>query len=87
MGNSIDSQVALVTGAAQGLGFAIAARLHGAGYRIVLSDRSLEAAQSAARDLDISGATVMPLVRVSLFHTMYCVVTKYSLLNPVRGAN
>lgn len=61
MGNSIESQVALVTGAAQGLGFAIAARLHEAGYRVVLSDRSLEAAQSAARDLDASGATVMPL--------------------------
>ena len=61
MGNSIESQVALVTGAAQGLGFAIAARLHGAGYRVVLSDRSLDAAQSAARDLDASGATVMPL--------------------------
>lgn len=60
MSNPTQSQVALVTGAAQGLGNRIAARLLAAGYRVVLTDRSLEAAQAAARALDASGERVMP---------------------------
>ena len=40
-------QIALVTGAAQGLGYAIAARLFAAGYTVVISDLSLERAQAA----------------------------------------
>lgn len=61
MSNPRQSQVALVTGAAQGLGNHIAARLLEAGYRVVLSDRSLPAAQAAARALDAGGERVMPL--------------------------
>ncbi|MGB1091009.1 MAG: SDR family NAD(P)-dependent oxidoreductase [Oceanobacter sp.] len=53
------AQVALVTGAAQGLGFHIAGRLHAAGYKVVLSDINLDAAQSAAKALDASGDTSM----------------------------
>ena len=41
------SQVVLVTGAGQGLGQIIAAHFHQAGYRVALSDRSLDLAQSA----------------------------------------
>ncbi len=41
------AQVVLVTGAAQGLGQIIAAHFHQAGYRVVLSDRSLVTAQAA----------------------------------------
>ncbi|NVK43816.1 MAG: SDR family oxidoreductase [Oceanospirillaceae bacterium] len=61
MAHTTESPVALVTGAAQGLGHRIAARLHAAGYRVVLSDISLAAAEQAALDLDASGETVMPL--------------------------
>lgn len=61
MSNPTQSQIALVTGAAQGLGNRIAVRLLEAGYRVVLSDRSLPAAQAAARVMDASGERVMPL--------------------------
>lgn len=55
------SQVALVTGAAQGLGNIIARRLHGAGYKLVLTDVSEDMARAAAAQLDASGDTVLPL--------------------------
>ncbi|MBL8451786.1 MAG: SDR family oxidoreductase [Zoogloea sp.] len=55
------SQVALVTGAAQGLGNIIARRLHGAGYKLVLTDVSEDMARAAAGQLDASGDTVLPL--------------------------
>lgn len=47
--------VALVTGAAAGLGQAIAAELHGAGYRVLLTDRDADAARAAAAALDADG--------------------------------
>ncbi|AWY01599.1 3-oxoacyl-ACP reductase [Marinomonas primoryensis] len=55
MTHSTKAQVALVTGAAQGLGFHIASRLFAAGYRVVLTDVNGEAAQKAALSLDSSG--------------------------------
>lgn len=61
MGNPTQSHIALVTGAAQGLGNHIAARLLAAGYRVVLTDRSLLAAEAAALALDQTGERVMPL--------------------------
>ena len=45
------SQVALVTGAAQGLGNVIATQLLAAGYRVVLTDRSAALAEAAAGQL------------------------------------
>lgn len=54
-------QIALVTGAAQGLGFAIASRLHAVGFKVALSDRSLALAQKAAQDIDPDGNTILPL--------------------------
>ncbi len=49
MGNSIlNSKVAVVTGAASGIGFAIAERLTAAGAKVVLSDAKADAGQSAA---------------------------------------
>ncbi len=53
------AQIALVTGAAQGLGFHIAGRLHAAGFKVVLSDINPDAAQQAADALDASGETAM----------------------------
>ena len=55
------NQVALVTGAAQGLGNIIARRLHAAGYKLVLTDLTEEMARTAAAELDASGDTVLPL--------------------------
>ena len=55
------SQVALVTGAAQGLGNIIARRLHAAGYKLVLTDQTEDMARTAAAQLDASGETVLPL--------------------------
>lgn len=55
------SQVALVTGAAQGLGNIIAAQLLAAGYKVVITDRSEELARAAAAQLDGSGERVLAL--------------------------
>ncbi|MDH4568894.1 SDR family oxidoreductase [Pseudomonas sp. BN414] len=55
------SQIALVTGAAQGLGLAIASRLFAAGYAVVITDLSLEGAQAAADRLDPSGERSLAL--------------------------
>ena len=55
------AQVALVTGAAQGLGLVIAGHLLGAGYRVVITDRDREMAEKAAASLDASGDKVMAL--------------------------
>ncbi|MFC3608595.1 SDR family NAD(P)-dependent oxidoreductase [Stutzerimonas tarimensis] len=55
------TQIALVTGAAQGLGRAIAGRLLEAGYTVALTDRSAEAAEAAARELDPSGERTLAL--------------------------
>ncbi|CAD5106222.1 SDR family NAD(P)-dependent oxidoreductase [Zestomonas carbonaria] len=55
------TQIALVTGAAQGLGYAIAGRLFAAGYAVVITDLSLERAQVAAEALDASGERVLAL--------------------------
>lgn len=55
------SQIALVTGAAQGLGLAIASRLFAAGHSVVITDLSLERAQAAADRLDPSGERSLAL--------------------------
>ncbi len=55
------THVALVTGAAQGIGFHIAARLFAAGYRVVVTDIDAEAAAAAAARLDASGERTMAL--------------------------
>jgi len=55
------TQIALVTGAAQGLGYAIAARLFAAGYAVVLSDLNGARAEAAAAQLDPSGERVLAL--------------------------
>jgi 3-oxoacyl-[acyl-carrier protein] reductase len=47
----LSGQTAVVTGAAQGLGFAIAERFVAEGARVVLGDVNLEATQIAAKQL------------------------------------
>lgn len=48
-------RTALVTGAAQGLGEAIAAGLHAAGHRVMLAGRDLDRAERTAAGIDPSG--------------------------------
>jgi len=52
MPDSTFLDIALVTGAANGLGLHISRELLGAGYRVVLADRDLAAAERAAREID-----------------------------------
>jgi 3-oxoacyl-[acyl-carrier protein] reductase len=54
-GNEVRS--ALITGAAQGLGAAIAKRLHSDGFRVAIADINGEAAAALAIELDPSAAT------------------------------
>ncbi|MFO6421486.1 SDR family NAD(P)-dependent oxidoreductase [Hylemonella sp. W303a] len=53
--------VALVTGAAQGLGEVIARRLHAAGYKVAVADLAMDKAEAVATSLDATGATAMAL--------------------------
>jgi NAD(P)-dependent dehydrogenase (short-subunit alcohol dehydrogenase family) len=48
----LDGQVALVTGAGQGIGAGIARRLHAAGARVAVFDRDPELARAVAGELD-----------------------------------
>ena len=52
-----ETRSALITGAAQGLGEAIARRLHADGFRVAIADLNAEAATALAIELDASGAT------------------------------
>lgn len=50
----------LITGAASGIGFAIAQSLAQAGYRVIVSDLNLAAAQNAAATLCAAGGQAVP---------------------------
>ena len=54
------SKVAVVTGAAHGIGHAIAERMAQSGWRVVLADIDEEAARKTADALQQSGATTLP---------------------------
>jgi 3-oxoacyl-[acyl-carrier protein] reductase len=56
-----NNKVALVTGAARGLGEQIARRLHAAGFRVALADLDLDAVAAVADSLDGSGSSAMAL--------------------------
>ncbi|MEU3710860.1 SDR family NAD(P)-dependent oxidoreductase [Streptomyces catenulae] len=56
-----DRQVALVTGAAGGLGGCIARRLHERGFRVALTDLDAAAAADAAEELDPTGRSAVGL--------------------------
>jgi 3-oxoacyl-[acyl-carrier protein] reductase len=54
-------RVAIVTGSTQGLGHAMAARLHADGARVVVTGRSSERAAAVAAELDSTGASAIGL--------------------------
>lgn len=56
---SVKDKVAVVTGAARGIGQDIARTLIGAGAKVVVVDLNLEDSESCARELDSSGAQSM----------------------------
>ena len=58
---SLDRRVALVTGAAQGIGYGIAVRFGAEGAAVVLTDRDPESIESAARRLADAGVSALGL--------------------------
>jgi NAD(P)-dependent dehydrogenase (short-subunit alcohol dehydrogenase family) len=58
-GVKLDDQVAIVTGAASGIGNATASVLARAGCRVVVADMDLEGGQRAARELEEAGTTAL----------------------------
>lgn len=57
----MQQQIAVITGAAQGLGSVIAGQLLAEGFRIAITDRDLDGAERLARELDPSGDQAMAL--------------------------
>lgn len=57
----LDGKVAAVTGAAQGIGFAIASRFSSEGASVVLGDINSEAAEKAAAELSAGGGRTLGL--------------------------
>jgi NAD(P)-dependent dehydrogenase (short-subunit alcohol dehydrogenase family) len=58
----LKGQNALVTGAAQGIGRGIAYELARSGCRVIIADRNLAAAQSAAQEMQAAGHEVIALL-------------------------
>ena len=59
MANRLENRVSIVTGAARGMGYAIAKALYHEGARLVIVDIDAEAVIQAAESLDPDGARVM----------------------------
>jgi NAD(P)-dependent dehydrogenase (short-subunit alcohol dehydrogenase family) len=57
----LHGQVSIVTGGAQGIGLAIAARLAAEGSALLIADLNAEGAERAARSLNDSGATALAM--------------------------
>ena len=59
---ALENQVALVTGAGQGLGAAIARTLAASGVRVVVADLKGPAADKVAGEIDAAGGHALPMV-------------------------
>lgn len=62
MTRPLSGRIALVTGAARGIGLAIATRLAEAGAHAIIHDRDAVAARAAAADLQTSNLAASPLI-------------------------
>ena len=62
MAGPLSGRVALVTGAARGIGLAIATRLAEAGVHAIIADRDAAAATAAAADLQAKDLAASPLI-------------------------
>ena len=54
-------RIALITGAARGLGAVVARRFHAAGYKVALADIAIEATREIARELSSDGSSAIAL--------------------------
>lgn len=54
-------RIALITGAARGLGAVVARRFHAAGYKVALADIAIEATQEIVRELSSDGSSAIAL--------------------------
>lgn len=61
-GAGFSGHVTIVTGGGRGLGFTIAKALHAAGATVAMCSRYADVVTAAARSLDPSGVSVMPVV-------------------------
>ncbi|QIL50334.1 (S)-acetoin forming diacetyl reductase [Weissella coleopterorum] len=77
------SKVAIVTGAAQGIGLAIAQRLHQDGFKVALVDYKIDTAQAAATDLGENAIALQADVskRDDMFNAVQSTVEKFGDLN------
>ena len=57
----MSKRIALITGAARGLGAVVARRFHAAGYRVALADIAIDATRKLARELSDDEATAFAL--------------------------
>ncbi|MDZ5602490.1 SDR family oxidoreductase [Pseudomonas sp. RP23018S] len=81
-------QIALVTGAAQGLGQRFCQRLLAAGFDVVVTDRDLAAAQATARELDGQGGNTLALkldvgIKADFQHALAQVLAHFGALHVV----
>ena len=83
------SKIAAVTGAGQGIGFAIAKRLYNDGFKVAIIDYNEETAQKAAKELGENSFAVKADVsdREQVISALNAVVDKFGDLNVVHLNN
>ena len=79
------SKIAAVTGAGQGIGFAIAKRLYNDGFKVAIIDYNEETAQKAAKELGENSFAIKADVsdREQVISALNAVVDKFGDLNVV----